>query len=323
MGDIYKELDEAANAVSDLPDSHRETGETPEDAQEDDAAELEAEDIEEESDAEDAGLEGEDEESESGEELEPDEEEDEPTDEGEAPDPGNIEQLMSGLDPEDPKQNAIRSALGRMASTQRSVEMLTQQVEALTHAQNTQPAPGTPAALDDDDDEEAFIDTPKDVDRRIERYLQKKAARERQENKNYTNGFLNSFLDYSQSNGLSQEEQGEIWSEIYDNPKYGKETGDPVVDCKLNVTKARTVILERRLEAAKQEAEKKLPNVRGGGKPKVPLGSAPSSKRQESKPSGKRVKLDPEAEAFIRSRGISEDKAFEILSGETPVQFSR
>ena len=334
--EMYKLMDEAADRVADEPDSFREADVEDNLGNDDDAGNDDAhEDSGEGMDDSGGNLEGTDDDSEAGGEPEPDDEPGEEKipddavgeDEGSANDTEtDLESLIAGLDADDPRQNAIRSALGRVGSMQSTLDTLTQQIEILSASQpvyqDNQDNNDVSGADDLDTlfGEDDFIDSAADVARVIRKVNKAETEKAERNKQQYTNNFINTFLN--DTKGMPEDQASELWTELVANHNRA-ETGNPVADCRIAVANSKAAILERRVEEMSQKGGEKKPNVRGGGKPEIPLGSSPQSKTSKSEKKVKRVRLDPEAAEFIKMMGMNEDEAMEYLSGETPANLQQ
>lgn len=195
----------------------------------------------------------------------------------------------------EPDDNAERSKLGRkVKSLEDTLQTLMEKLDQTIAS----PKPDSDELADEDDFD--IPTTKEEFVKLVEEYEREKGTKVKQ----YESGYI------QKVNELWADEEEDVQKEIEEellknfNKKY---SDDPERDAEINYLKAERSYLKKINSALKTDKPKVNP-LKGEGKP-APVGGASESRRAQE-PS---VKLDPFAEAFRQSVGMSDDIVREVL----------
>lgn len=145
------------------------------------------------------------------------------------------------------------------------------------------------------------ISTAEDV-RRIARDERMREERERlKDQEQYERKYMGTLRSFERDNPTLHPE---IFKEMMTNFNI-RRSNDPSLDAELNYTKAKSAILAKKISASSPK-----PNVKGG-KDTAPTDLSIESRETSS--TEKEIKLDPLAESFVRSTGMSEKSQREAI----------
>jgi hypothetical protein len=180
------------------------------------------------------------------------------------------------------------------------------------------------AEAEETKEEEPFegFATQADLDAYLDKRERKKADLANAETVKYQTGYLDAVNSWTEQ---AKEEDDPDVAEVYkllvdesEGQQFNvRHSSNPKADFALNLARAQANYYKTK---AKGTAPKKSPLKNDPAK--APLGVAGATKTDVEK-SKKTVKLDPEALAFIKASGISEEKAVEYLSSPAPMHMKR
>jgi hypothetical protein len=199
--------------------------------------------------------------------------------------------------------NRLRSLDGRVQPLQSKLQTLENTLESFMEFMKEEKGKSSKEEDDLDDD---FVPTTKEE---LNAWAEERDRKKDEERKQYEDRYR------AQLKTFSKEENFEdIYDEMMANHNV-RHSDDGIADAKVNFLNAKVTFLESKAKEKKspldKNRDKEAEHLGGGLESENMGGKAPSA-----------VKLDPEAVEYMKSRGMSEEKAREILSKEAPLELT-